>query len=280
MARAPQHEADLFTQIEGLLNKHVMDAKQKFMALIIPKAWKYTVLVEAHDKLRYQGVTHMYCLIKHQYYWKEMNKDIQKYIANCMLCHREKAKVQSYPLQVTGILEKLFDKFAKDLVIECETSTLGNKCILTITDHFIGWPEAFPILNKSADTIVSTFINHYLPVHMCTRYILSDNSTELRNQLMDHILLQLSIDHIFSAPYHHQSNGKLEVFNKYPKPTLKKLCKKETTNWDKYINQVLASYRVTPNLAAVETPFFLVYERDPNLPLNQLLEPMEYFLGD
>ena len=36
----------------------------KFMALIIPKAWKYTVLVEAHDKLRHQGVTHTYCLMK------------------------------------------------------------------------------------------------------------------------------------------------------------------------------------------------------------------------
>ena len=29
-----------------------------------------------------------------------------------------------------------------------------------------------------------------------------------------------------------------------------------------------------------ETPFFLVYWRDPNLPLQQLLEPMQRFLGD
>ena len=27
-----------------------------------------------------------------------------------------------------------------------------------------------------------------------------------------------------------------------------------------------------------ETPFFLVYGRDPNLPLHQLLEPMQCFL--
>ena len=52
------------------------------------------------------------------------------------------------------------------------------------------------------------------------------------------------------------------------------------SNWDKYINQVLASYRVTPNLATAETTFFLVYGRDPNLPLHQLLEPMQSFLGD
>ena len=209
-----------------------------------------------------------------------MNKDIWKYIANCTLCHREKAKIQNYPLQMMEIPNRPFNKIAIDLITECETSTSGNKHILTIIDHLTGWPEAFPILDKSADTIVSTFINKYLPVHMCPRYILSDNGTEFKNNLMDQVLKQLGIERIFSAPYHPQSNGKLEVFHKYLKPTLKKLCEKDPSNWDQYLNQVLASYRVTPNLATAEMPFFLVYGRDPNLPLHQLLEPMQQFLGD
>ena len=103
--KAPKHEADLLLHIKGLLYKYVTDLKQKFLAFVIPKAWKYTVLMEAHDKLGHQEATHTYCLIKHQYYWKGMNKDIRKYIANCTLCHREKAKVQSYPLQMTEILK-------------------------------------------------------------------------------------------------------------------------------------------------------------------------------
>ena len=97
---------------------------------------------------------------------------------------------------------------------------------------------------------------------------------------MDQVLKQLGIDHIFSTPYHLKSNRKLEVFHKYLKPTLKKLYEKDPLNWDKYINHVLANYRVTPNLATAETPFFLVYGRDPNLLLHQLLEPMQQFLGD
>ena len=180
---------------------------------------------------------------------------------------------------MTEIPDRPFDKIAIDLVTECETSTSGNKHILTIIDHLTGWPEAFPIPDRSADTIVSTFINEYLPVHMCPWYILSYNGTEFKNSLMDQVLQQLGIDRIFSAPYHPQSNGKLEVFHKYLKPTLKKLCEKDPTNWDKYLNQVLASYRITPNLVTAESPFFLVYDR-PNLPLHQLLEPMQHFLGD
>ena len=115
---------------------------------------------------------------------------------------------------MTEIPDRPFDKIAIDLVTECKTSTSGNKHILTIIDHLTRWPEAFPIPDKSADTIVSTFINEYLPVLMCPWYILSDNGTEFKNSLMDQALQQLSIDRIFSTPYHPQSNGKLEVFHK------------------------------------------------------------------
>ena len=170
-----------------------------------------------------------------------MNKDIRKYIANCTLSYREKPKVQAYLLQMTDILEQTFDKITMDLVTECETSSSGNKHILTIIDHLTGWPEAFPIPDKSADTIVSTFINQYLPVHMCPNYTLSDNGMEFKNHLLVQVLKQLGIKWIFSAPYHPHSNGKLDVFHKSLKPTLKKLCKKDPLHWDKYINQVLAS---------------------------------------
>ena len=147
-------------------------------------------------------------------------------------------------------------------------------------DHLTGWLETFPIPNNSADTIVATLINHYLQVHMCPRYILSDNGTEFKNNLIDQVFQQLGIDRILSALYHPQINSKLEVFHKYLKPMLKKLCVKDPANWDKYIIQVLASYGITANLATAESPFFLVYSRDPNLPLLQLLEPMQHFLGD
>ena len=53
--KAPQHEMDLFTHVRGLLYEKVTDSGQKFLALVIPKSWRYTVLVEAHDKLGTPG---------------------------------------------------------------------------------------------------------------------------------------------------------------------------------------------------------------------------------
>ena len=97
---------------------------------------------------------------------------------------------------------------------------------------------------------------------------------------MDQVLQQIGIDHIFSTSYHPQSNGKLEVFYQYLKPNLKKLCEKDPLTWDKYKNQVLTIYRVTPNLATAETPSFLVFGKDLNLPLHHVLQLMQQYLGD
>ena len=94
--------------------------------------------------------------------------------------------------------------------------------------------------------------------------ILLDNDTEFKNHLMDQVLQQLGTECIFFTPDHSQSNRKLEVFQKYLNPTLKKQCEKDASNWEKYINQVCRSHRVIPNFATVETPFLWSTE-DPQL---------------
>ena len=46
----------------------------------------------------------------------------------------------------------------------------------------MGWPEAMP--DKKADTTVCIFINNYLPIYMWPHFILSDNGTEFKNQVI------------------------------------------------------------------------------------------------
>ena len=58
------------------------------------------------------------------------------------------------------------------------------------------------------------------------------------------------------------------------------MCAEDQDNWDDYVEQVLGTYRGVPNLTTGESPFFLVYGRDGNQPLHQLLQPLTRFLGD
>ena len=165
---------------------------------------------------------------------------------------------------MTEIPDRSFDKIVMDLVTDFTESNKGNKHILTIGDLLTGWPEAIPIPNKSADTITKAFVRHYLPRHLCPRFILLDNGTEFKNQTFNRVTKDLGIERIFSAPYHPQSNGKLEKFHTFLKPTLKKMYAEDQDNLDDYIKQVLGTYRGVPNLTTGESPFFLVYGRDGN----------------
>ena len=43
--KAPKRETDVFTYSKGLLYKYITESGKQFLALIIPKSWKYMVLV-------------------------------------------------------------------------------------------------------------------------------------------------------------------------------------------------------------------------------------------
>ena len=86
-----------------------------------------------------------------------MNKDIHKYINNYALCKREKARTWVYPIPMTDIPDRPFDKTAIDLVSDLNISASGSQLILTVIDQLTGWPEAFPIPDKKANTNVHLF---------------------------------------------------------------------------------------------------------------------------
>ena len=52
---APKHEMKTFFIHNGLLYRYASDHSKDFCALVIPKASRYTILVETHDKMGHQG---------------------------------------------------------------------------------------------------------------------------------------------------------------------------------------------------------------------------------
>ena len=52
---APEHELKNFFIHNGLLYRYALDHAKDFCILVIPKAWRYKILVETHDKMGHQG---------------------------------------------------------------------------------------------------------------------------------------------------------------------------------------------------------------------------------
>jgi transposase InsO family protein len=80
---------------------------------------------------------------------------------------------------------------------------------------------------------------------------------------------KFEIKHLLSTPYHLQTNGLVERFNKTLCESIAKVTK-NLQEWDSAINSVLFAYRTARNSTTKFTPFYLTYGREAKLPITAL----------
>ena len=51
-------------------------------------------------------------------------------------------------------------------------------------------------------------------------------------------------------------------------------------DWDQVFGQILIAYRCCPHTFTGESPFFLVYNRDPVLPIHKFIKPLRPYTGE
>ncbi len=71
----------------------------------------------------------------------------------------------------------------------------------------------------------------------------SDRGTYFINEIIQRLTKRFRIKYSLSSPYHSQSNGLVERFNKTLCKEIAKLAK-EVNQWDKFIQPVLFAYRI------------------------------------
>ena len=71
--------------------------------------------------------------------------------------------------------------------------------------------------------------------------------------------------------YHPQTDGLVERLNRTLLDMLAKTVEKNGKNWDRQLPYVLFAYRASLQESTRESPFFLMYGRDPRLPSEETL---------
>ena len=106
------------------------------------------------------------------------------------------------------------------------------------------------------------------------------NGTEFKSQLFKGIAQELGIQYKrYTALYHPSSNGRIEGFHNFLEACLSKHVSSKL-EWDDVVPLACAAYNFMPNENSRELPFFLMFARDPILPLNTLLNPKICYMGD
>ena len=244
-----------------------------YLRLYIPEHLQSHVMEQYHDENGHFGVEKVYNTIKQKFYWPDMYKHLQKRIDKCQVC-----KVRNLKAKESGILLTQLPPFPMahvqlDLSGPHPRTLSGNVYIATFICTYSGWLEAFALPSKEAQPIVECLLEYIIPRFGTMLCLTTDNGAEFVNQYLRQTLIKLNIKHIRTSNYNPRGNGTVERSHKCLNHVMSKLINNSPETWDMYLNSALLAIRTNVSKSTMQSPFKLLYSRDPVLPLDNLLRP-------
>src|SRR4051812_48913125 len=146
-------------------------------------------------------------------------------------------------------------------------SSNGHRFILVAIDYFTKWVEAASYTNVTRQ-VVTRFIKH----NIICRYgvpnrIITDNGSNLNNNMMRELCKEFKIEHHNSSPYRPKMNGTVEAAHKNIKKIIQKMVK-TYKDWHEMLPFALHGYRTSVRTSTGATPFSLVYGMEAVLPIK------------
>ena len=148
-----------------------------------------------------------------------------KKVAECMSCDVIKA-----PRPVRqGRLQKYhpyrrWQIVAVDVLTISPESEEGHKKVLVMGDCFTRYMVAAPMKDETASTIAAALLSEWILRFGPPENLLSDRGTAFIGKVMEELCRILGINKILCSPYHPQTDGMVERFNRTLCNDLSTIC--------------------------------------------------------
>ena len=269
-------ECEKMNVIEGVLH-HEDAADPAKWCIIVPKQLRETILAKAHSAVFSGHLSEwkVYDRLPCYYWWRGMRADVRHFCWGCLACasHKGPGRGVRPPLQPIPI-KKPFRCVAVD-VLQLPLTSRGNKYVVVFMDYFTKWVEAYAVPDQQTQTIARLLVENIVCRHGVPQELLSDRGSNFLSELMLELCSLLGIKKLNTSGYHPQSDALVEKFN----CTLVNMISKHTdagaVEWDQQLQLLLFAYQSMVQESTRESPFFLLYGRDPRLPTGTELDTVK-----
>ena len=248
--------------------------KDKMLKVIPPVAYRKQLFDEVHSGSGSFGGhlrdAKIHSLLDKHYWWPGMRKDICRWCKGCLTCATRSVGQAVRPPLVPIPVSGPFDRIGVD-VVQFPKSKRGNRYAIVFMDYLTKWVEVFPSVDQSALTIAHLLVEEIISRHGVPKELLSDRGAAFLSKLMNEIYELMGIHKVSTTAYHPQTDGLVERFHRTLTSMLAKTTSPWGLDWDERLPYVLFSYRCSVQQSTGESPFFLVYGRDPQLPMEEAL---------
>ena len=239
--------------------------------LLVPQALRKRVLEETHDGFcgGHLGEEKSFQKLKLSYYWPGYWNSVRDWCRTCAACASRKtpAPKNKAPLQ-SIVVGSPMQMVAIDILGPLPQTQSGNKYVLVAGDYFTKWMEAYAIPNQEASTIAQKLLNEMFCRFSLPEKLHSDQGRQFESEIIKQLCRLLKIEKSRTTPYHPQSDGFVERFNRTLLNLLSTASGQHQPEWDMNLSKLCLAYNTSVQSTTGYSPFFLMFGREARLPID------------
>jgi len=241
--------------------------------LCMPRTMQQRILQEAHNTPTggHFGADRMYLRMRDWYFWKQMWRDTQRYVAGCDLGHQTNHR-SGKPMglrQPLPIAKGRSQRIGIDFITDLPTSGNGHDCIVTFVDHMTKRAH-WRACKKTIDTppFARIYIDDIVCLHGVPHEVVSHCDVRFTADYCREVARILQTKLLMSMAIHPETDGLSENSNKTVVHYLRGFATHDQANWDDYLPLAEYAYNSSVHCSTKQMPFELDLGYEPPLPLD------------
>lgn len=205
------------------------------------------------------------------YYWPQLRKDVRDWVMRCDLCQRTKPTVRKEIAPLGKLAAGVpMERIAVDVMGPLPETKRGNRFVIVVSDYFTKWTEAYSTKDHKAETVATVLVEQFFSRFGLPRTIHTDQGRDFESHLFKQLCQLLDIEKTRTTPWHPQSDGMVERFNRTLETLLRQTIQTDQSDWDLQIPICCMAYRASVHDTTKQTPNALMLGRELPLPSHLL----------
>ena len=219
--------------------------------MVVPSKQRAGLLDELH--MTHIGIVAMKKVARKQFWWPQINEQIEKIAKECKGCNKFRKKPSPAPLCSWPFALRSLER------VHIDFAEFKGKMLLVMIDAYSKYIWVH-VMNADTTTIKTLAVLYtWFTERGFPRTLVSDNGPQFTSKEFGEKLSKWGVKHILTPPYHPASNGLGEKGVGIIKDKLKKMdAPSNPLDLHIMVQTVLRYYRATPHSSTDQTPYELI----------------------
>jgi hypothetical protein len=232
--------------------------------IVLPMRLRDRAIKIAHEG--HQGISRTKAFIRSKIWFPGINDRVDTAIKGCVPCqsltHTKSTHME--PLRMSEMPSGPWMDLSADF---CGPLPSGDY-LFVIIDEYSRYPVVEIIKSVSAHAVIPV-LDKVLSCFMTPKTIKTDNGSPFNSYAFKEYAASSGFHHRRITPHWPRANAQAESFNKPMMKTIR-AAEIEGKSWKQALFRFLRQYRSTPHTSTGETPFKLMFDREPVTKLPQI----------